>query len=429
MAPIARPDATEGVSSAAIAEALTAAGYDTDAAHRLVDLAGQRLKQRLLLKDPPLTMSGGKITANNIAGIIPLAPRVEIDVAPKFLGTAHKGWREDFFAVAALTGQGGLLNENVSAGYGRAPDLSSLLGRAFVGLFVERQRRPLRQYRRERWREWTVDGELVAEGNLLPDPDGFAQTATIRDRRNTHNALIAGAADLLITEVGDPLVRSDLVRVRANLGLQSRPNLRTTPLPGRHRHWEPLIELSRNLLEGAGLDLRTGSLQIPGFVVKAWQAWQTLLERALRRHHAAAYRAHQKHQLGTRNGSELLVNPDGEVLHTNGTVDYLVDAKYKASVAHGKTSVASADTYEALAFAKAAQTDLAILAYPHAVRSAEKPDSCGSVTVFQRIEAQGVKIVGIEVEVRGIGQPRAFADFSLRLGEAVAAVASASRSA
>ena len=95
-------------------------------------------------------------------------------MAPKFLSDSEWDWREDFIAIASVTGEGTILaGQNVSATVSNVHDLASLIGHVFAEEFFAHRRTPLRVYQRRRWREVALDGDLDVDEALVPDPDGL----------------------------------------------------------------------------------------------------------------------------------------------------------------------------------------------------------------------------------------------------------------
>src|SRR5262249_17887882 len=155
----------------------------------------------------------GIVTVADIAGIIRIAPGVEIDVAPKFLGEA-KGWREDFFVLAHLVRTGRLLpREHIGAAHGARDDLTTLVARAMIDMFWTNHSRPLRKYRRRTWEELSIEGEVDAESVILPSPEGFHKEQLILARANEYNGTIKAAALSILPEVRHSDTRRQLQRV------------------------------------------------------------------------------------------------------------------------------------------------------------------------------------------------------------------------
>ena len=162
--------------------------------------------------------------------MIRLAPNLEIEVAPKFLGTSWDGWRADFFVIAQVSRFGKLLpRERLAAGFGERGDLATLVGRALVDMYWQHYRRPLRVYRRHDERSFAVDGDVDPEELLIPDPDGYLQSVVTLDRQNQYNQVIQAAVEELQGEVRDFEVRRQLSHVRGLLAPRRRCVTRLEP--------------------------------------------------------------------------------------------------------------------------------------------------------------------------------------------------------
>lgn len=74
-------------------------GIDRAKANNLLIEAGNRIASSLRLNYNPISIDARGARAVDFAGLIRLAPSLELEVAPKFLGLddADAAWREDFF--------------------------------------------------------------------------------------------------------------------------------------------------------------------------------------------------------------------------------------------------------------------------------------------------------------------------------------------
>ena len=72
----------------------------------LLDAAGERVSKSLNFSQSPLLVSGEGVRAVDFAGLLKVAPRVELEIMPKFLGSGDvsQEWREDFFLLSTLLG-------------------------------------------------------------------------------------------------------------------------------------------------------------------------------------------------------------------------------------------------------------------------------------------------------------------------------------
>lgn len=407
--------------------------------------AGERARSLLGLESSPLVFVRDGVRFEGVAGVFLIAPGMELEVAPKFLGDA-KGWREDFFLIATLDRHGRMLDEEgIRASASASSDLFTLIGRSFVGMYWRNHRRPLRTYKRQAVTQFNLDGDCDALDLLVPGEDGFEQEVTIFTRANAFNAVIGAAAQRLAPLVSDPETRARLERVAQHLPRQPLPaRVERLLLPSCARAWQPVYDLAADILASLGGTYEDGRALAPGYLLKTWQAWQSLVSVGLRSAFGAALvTAQEPRVLGQRflqNGKKVsaVVKPDN-IVDLPGR-PLVFDAKYKGNVAFGPTAVSNADLYEGLAFAKAAKSTEVVLAYPRRPSEAsrgleaEPPGASaeeraeqgwvGTHREFAHIEVDGVTLRGVEFGVRGISRPhglrtfgRAFKDYVAGLPE------------
>jgi 5-methylcytosine-specific restriction enzyme subunit McrC len=402
-----------------VASAAARTGLSPADVRALLESAGQRLRNDLAV-DFPIEIKGDNVKITQVAGVIRLAPRLELEVAPKFLGKDWDAWREDFFVIAALSRFGRVLpREDILASTAAKRDLATLLGHIFAREYWRHHRRPLRLYRHRRWQSFAVDGDLDPEATVLPDSDGFMQSGPVFDRDNGYMQTIHAAVGVLISEVGAGQIRHQLERVHSVTRPSSavlRPHAVPFRLPNRHRRWQTLYDLSRDVLRGFGAGYtQADKLFAPGFVLKTNDTWEHVVIQALRSGFPTATVRKQKYVLGTRDDRPVGVTPDVSIEGLTPPL-ILVDAKYGARA--DKTVVtASGDLYEALAFAEAAGVERVLLAYP---RPAGEPAVAIGVTeLSDRVEVDGREVRALTVECRGISRRGAFASFARRFTGAV----------
>ena len=86
-----------------------AIGVDRAKSTQLLMEAGSRAAANLNLSYNPIHVDGSGVRALDFAGLIRLAPSLELEVAPKFLapGKHDATWREDFFFFQLFRGTEG----------------------------------------------------------------------------------------------------------------------------------------------------------------------------------------------------------------------------------------------------------------------------------------------------------------------------------
>ena len=413
-----------------LSRAISAAiGVDRTKANSLLIEAGSRAASSLRLSYNPICVDAKGTRAIDFAGLIRLAPSLELEVAPKFLGLddTDAAWREDFFFLSTLSRHGRLLaSERLSASGGTPRDLSTLVARSIADMYETRKRRPLRTYRRVREADFFIDGDPDPVDLIFPSPDGFEQEHIRFDRRNGWNADIVAAAQELLPEVSDPSAASSLVRLIEDLSPYNAPSNRPKPIPARHRAWRPLHELSIDVLGGLGLNYKQGRAQAPGYLVSTWRVWEDLLTVAARlgfgRNAAVPQKGYclgTKTKINTGTESNLSVYPDCVIESGGARPRILLDAKYKGHIEKGQLRIAESDVYEALAFTRATGCNRVVLAYPAPPSVARLP--MGTCTVIEKVVVDAVQIVGVQIESRLISKAGALKIFATNMAAGISA--------
>ena len=372
-----------------------------------ISRAGQRLQRELRLTESPLQVNSGGVLVEGIAGMIRVSPHLELEVIPKFLSGESATWREDFFLLSTLSRYGYLLpREHLGASVGHRGDLATLVGRAFVDLFDQNRRRPLRTYRLLAWTEMALDGDADEEDLALPGPDGIPQQGLRLTVENEYNARISRAAELLLLEVADVETRRRLGRVCRAFGQQpaSMDVVARRRFPSRHRSWEALHDLAGDIVNGLGISFaKLGGISAPGFVTRTDKLWEDVVYRCLRTG-LVECKVHEQRgfPLGERAGTQVLTTPDVAAEYGEGYWA-LADAKYKGRIGEPVRQISAADLYEALAFLDASGSNRILLFYP---QEAEDPRSMqfstGDCREFDRVTTEADQFIGIKVEVHGV---------------------------
>jgi hypothetical protein len=364
----------------------------------------------------------------DIAGLIRLNPRIELEVCPKFLMLSEQSWREDFFAIATIARYGRVLpRETLRGGLIKRGDLADLIARAIIVMFDKNYRRPLRVYRRRSWVDVNIDGEPEPESLLFPDEVGFLQSGIILDRQNLYNRIIHQAMGVLLADVRDGDVRRQLSQRYIMLAPQPdrvRGSYKK-PLPSRHSKWQELFDLSREVIQGFGVGFQEHSIaSLPGFVIKTDSAWESLLLVAIRAGMPDRLVEKNTQALGARwipgyKKKVIETTPDITVKKNDGSL-FVIDAKYKGRIlpdGKEKLNIEAGDLYEALAFLQATGTDRAVLLYPIPSGMASSVPSLGAAAEFERLLVGTKEIIGVAVDSRGMASSSGFRKFANQLSE------------
>jgi 5-methylcytosine-specific restriction enzyme subunit McrC len=398
----------------------------SELAHLLVT-ASERLKRELAVPFQPIEVAGDAVRVSGIAGLVRVAPGLELEVAPKFLGVDDESWRADFFVVASISRFGRVLEtDSVAGGFGERGDLATLVGRTGVRLYWANHRRPIRLYRRRQWVDFEVDGDVDPEALIAPSEDGFGQEAVSLERNNTFNQVLGVAFASLLPEIRDPDVRRQVGRVAASLPRlpRSRPGRFPSKVPARHRDWQTLYELGRQVMAGFGVDYVGRELLAPGYAVKTADAWQDLVSFALEAQLGTkASKRLASFPWAARGRAPVAVTPDVSVSFPSANA--LVDAKYKGRSDDDERRISSSDLYESYAFCRASGISTVVLVYP---RTAGLPRlALGEGREFDRVTIDDATVVGVEVECRGLAQRSGFRTFATALVGALEAIVAGSQ--
>lgn len=395
-----------------VAEASVVAGVNPDVVRRAIATHGNRIG-RVLGVSPPIRLVDDSLFAEDVAGIVRVLPNLELEIAPKFLGSEWANWREDFLLVANIARSGQLLaRERLASSPGDRDDLASLVAHTFLGLFEGSRRRPLRTYHAEVTQEWSLDGDFDPEDFFYPESDGFRLQQMALSNKNSYNAAIRLAAQSLATEVHDGVLQQQLRRVASRLGRQRSGIGRIRDrVPSRHSQWQPMYDLARQVNRGLGIRLEPGGYSSPGYVLTTWLAFEQLILTALRvgiGKGAVTY--HPSVRLGTHlGGRAVTVEPDFLVRRDRGE-PVLADAKYKGRLERAP-SIGAADLYEALAFLEATGRKSITLIYPRTF-DGSAPLPVGTLSQFDEVTIHGRTVVGSTLECRGLSLAGGFARFS-----------------
>ncbi|HYL56663.1 MAG TPA: hypothetical protein VEU73_13915 [Gemmatimonadales bacterium] len=415
-----------------LGEAAITLGTTREALATQLDTASRRISEALGVRGC-IELGEGRFRVVDVAGIIRLSGRVELEVAPKFLSLTDPLWREDYFALAALSRYGRLLPREALQADSRSRSwLPDLLARAIVNLYDRAYRRPLREYRNRTWTAFSLDGEVEPESVAWPDAEGFLQAGLMLGRENTFNRVIQDAMTKVMPEVRDGDARAELLACLLRLGPQGGRLPKQLPrLPARHRHWLDLYDLAKDVLRGFGTKYRDDLLSIvrgslPGFVIRTADSWETLVFLAARLGFPSRKVQKIPHLLGTRRSqlsgavTPFSVTPDVTVVGT-GEATLIIDAKYKTQSspsAREAPGIAATDVYEALAFLEAAKQQFAVLVYPMS-GSAEGEAHPGVTQHFEAVVTGGKTVHGITLDVRGISKSGSLASIGRGLERAV----------
>lgn len=416
MTPPKRVSIQEWVSSDAPFAALVNSGLSPDQAIaslvRVSDELGSGSDARRRL-----AVSGSLVTAEGVAGIIRLTPDLELEIIPKFLDPESR-WQTDFYQLAVLTQHSNLkFGSQVSASSEKDSDLTAIFARNLIAMIRANRRVPLRTYKVRRWRGFEIDGEIDPDEMLLPSDNGFRQSEATFSRVNKYTALIDDALKILATEVGDPSLSAQLRTLVLEKDSKNLFVPRPLQAPGRHRRWQPALDLAFLVSSGFRGSLDSSNQHAPGFYIDTWRAWEELVTVSIQESLGAVGQVSPQIALplGTRRRGSTLrpLNTTPDVLFSREPHDMVIDAKYKGRPSKDDR-IAIEDIYEVLAFLRASGSECGVLIYPSNYLDPAPP--IGTVELFEDVVVGELRILGVRVSVQGLGRTGGRREFSSRLG-------------
>lgn len=346
---------------------------DLDEIYGGIHKANRRISANLKIKRDTLQIYDGRLRALGIAGVIQLTRNVELEIIPKFLGNkVGADWKATLYLLSTLSKHGSILTaEKITASTSYLNSLYEIAGRILAQEYLKCRRKPLRQYRKERFWDYAIDGEMELSMLFERHPDGIEQSRIRFDCLNAYNATIREAMKVVQPFTTDSQIKNILSIAVSELGHQGFPSKQRLPIPARNKEWQPAYDLSFDIVKGLGASYDAGRFIAPGFVVDTWQLWEWLVTTGMRI-------GNTKHTILPQNSvlwgyrdthsEKYSVNvfPDIEVVTKDSQLTplYLLDAKYKL-VKNAKTGeIERDDLYEGFAFCSATDTNKIVLVYP-----------------------------------------------------------------
>ena len=421
-----RPTLHEGGVPTSLSSIEDATGLGRSRIWHLLEQRSQRVRRELRLRDDPFTCDGTAVATSGVAGVMRLAPQCELEIVPKCFAPDRAEWREDFLVMATITRLGRVARrERVSASRrSHHSDLLSLLAAIFLDEFERLNRVPIREYHAFTWVDTDIDGELDYGALWEPRAEGFPQAGSRLTINNPFMHTIHEAAAYL----GEASLERGVGERLRRLATVSRSPTRWrrgTRVPGRHSRWQELYDLSRDVLAGHGMHLAPGgSLRAPGFLLNTERCWEDLIALALAtRSGRLGVEIKPRLTLGARyrgsaptRAEDVSATPDILLDPPEFPGRIVVDAKYKGNSLNPIESIVRADLYEALGFMEAAASQVAILVHPGGHGGATGTET-GAVTMFDRVVVGSRRVIGVTVNMRGIGRKDGTAEFGRRLGK------------
>lgn len=397
---------------------------DIDEIYGGVYKANRSISANLKIKRDALQIHNGRLRALGIAGVIQLTKNIELEVIPKFLGNnVDADWKISLYLLSILSKHGSILTvERITASTSYMNSLYEIAGRILAQEYLKCRRKPLRQYREERFWEYAIDGEMELSVLFEQHPDGIEQTRIRFDRLNAYNATIREAMKIVQPFTTDSQVKNILSTAVCELGHQGVPSKQRLSIPARNKEWQPAYDLSFDIVKGFGASYNAGRFVAPGFVVDTWQLWEWLITIGMSigntKHTILPQNSVSWGYKETQSGKySVNVFPDIEVETKESLLKpiYLLDAKYKLIKNTTTGEIERDDLYEAFAFCSATNTNEIVLVYP-----ADDPsDIPGYVNKCATYYVKDVKIHVVQVTFGSITEKSGIYAFSANLSSGI----------
>lgn len=370
----------------------------------LIERANKVIQQTLKEKRNALVITDTKLRALGIAGTIRLSKDIELEIIPKMLDDQNESdWKEALFLLSALSKYGDIItNEHIHSSTSYKDSLYDIAGRILAREYTAHRRKPIRQYRREKFKDFSIDGEINFELAFEKNPDGIPQERVSFDKINTYNATIQRAMRIVLPYVKDISILQTLDRAIQELGQQVTVAKHRLKPPARNREWGDIYNLAFDIVSGMGSTLEAGEIMSPSFIVDTWRIWEWLITVAFRIGFGNTLRVIPQAAIPwgrkNMNGKTTRINvfPDVAIYAPADSAQplFLVDAKYKSLPDDNSSDIARNDLYEAFAFCHATGAKSLFLAYPAAANGGIES---GSIEKISSYEISGVTISAIKV--------------------------------
>lgn len=336
-----------------------------------VDAANARISANLNIKRNVLSISEGNIKAQGVAGVIRLSSDIELEIMPKFLSeNSGTEWRTTLYLLSALSRNGKvLIDERIKSSSSYTNFLYDMAGRMLAEEYEKNKRKPIREYHKDYFFDYSIEGEIDFESYLEKNPNGIGQSVVKFDKKNIYNATICAAMKHVLPYVSDIKTRNVLKNAIVSFGGQDYKNGLKNKIPARNKEWERIYSLSYDIMQGLGSTFAEGNFYAPGFIANTWQMWEWLITVAITIGEKEKRVISQNSvQWGEKrySGKKVSVNvyPDVTIMNKSGIPEYLVDAKYKLLENNLTGEISRADLYEAYAFCDSLETKHIFLTYP-----------------------------------------------------------------
>lgn len=371
-----------------------------------IENTNNRIQSSLGISAKVLYVVDGEIKAAGIAGVVQISKDLELEIIPKFLGVRVDDWKATLYLLSTLSKYGSILtSEKIHSNSSYLNSLYEIAGRILAEDYIRLSRKPIRQYRKEIFYDFSIDGELDFDDYYNLNAEGFKQASVKFDQSNVFNATIQSAMRIVLPYVNDNKVRHLLQSAIMSFGKQNAMIGRKQRIPSRNIEWKNTYNLAYDICLGLGSSFEYGQIIAPGFVVDTWKLWEWLLtigvEIGAKKNvipQALTYFGYKEFR-----NAKYKVNVFPDIAIYKNAVDnvpwFLVDAKYKLLPEEKNGDVLRSDLYEAYAFCKATQCNTLFLAYPTEVHDNE---DAGMVRIISKYSIEDISIFAVKISFGSI---------------------------
>lgn len=395
----------------------------------LIERANFVIKQALRINRESLVISDGKLRALGIAGTIKLSKDLELEIIPKMLNNSGDGnWKESLFLLAALSKYGNIITtEHIHSSAAYKDSLYDIAGRILAREYSVNKRKPIRQYRKKHFVDFSISGDIDFERVFEKNPDGIPQSRVAFDKINPFNAIIQAAMRIVLPYVKDSSTRERVSRAIHELEKQKTERNIKLRLPARNKEWSDIYNLAFDIVSGMGSSLESGEILSPSFIVDTWRIWEWLIIISMKIGLSSNYKIIPQSMttwgIKRSDGKSYKVNvyPDVAIIDKSISDNpiFLIDAKYKRLPELGNIEIERADLYEAFAFCHASDVKQLFLVYPAV---ADKEHECGSISCMATYEIKDIKIKVIKVAFGSVTKQGDITSFCRRMASNILAV-------
>lgn len=349
-----------------------------------------------------------------IAGILALSPTLHIEIVPKFLSVDDNQWKDDFLFLALLTNDGHLFEKYLHRASGKSNNLYEIIAKIWVDNFEKNQRRIIKTYVKNKWTDFSLDGDFEEEDIIIPSSEGYLQKGLKLSKANNYNKILLEACEILLVRIKKAGIYERLSRAKISLQNDLKGYIKTkkTPNLSRNNNWTELLILAKLLIDNRSISYHGGNISLmPGFIIRTDKLWERFLRKAAQKSFPEITIAKNSYCVGYRhykNGKISKINATPDISFHFGEGIILADAKYKSineqnNTRSGNAIISSSDLYESLAFMQATNTNNLLLIYPNTLKVQDD-----SIQYLENITSNNRTICAVSLGVTGISSKNGF---------------------